>query len=88
MDLESYQEEIGISPNVLGPTPNNGVGLFFVLIAISLTASCIVDKELDLNKGLDPVVTVVPGMKVIFGDTGTLRTDVILFFILSNDGIK
>jgi hypothetical protein len=29
LDLESYQEEIGISPNVLGPTPNNGVGLFF-----------------------------------------------------------
>jgi hypothetical protein len=50
LDLESYQEEIGISPNVLGPTPNNGVGLFFVLTAISLTASCIVDKELDLMR--------------------------------------
>lgn len=52
--------------------------LFFVLTAISLTTSCIVDKELDLNKGLDPAVTVIPGMKVIFGDTGTVHTDVIL----------
>ena len=36
--------------------------ILVVLLLIPLLCSCIVDKELDLRKDIDPIVTVVPGM--------------------------
>lgn len=47
-----------------------------------LAASCIVDKEMDLGKDIDPVVTVLPGMTVAFGDAGLVRTGAILHYIV------
>lgn len=49
-----------------------------ILLLFPLIASCIVDKEMDLKKDIDKVVTVVPGMTVPFGDVGTIRTGAIL----------
>lgn len=52
--------------------------VFAALVFSFMATSCIVDKEMDLKKEIDPVVTVVPGMKIIFGDTETLETEEIL----------
>ena len=59
--------------------------ILVVLLLIPLLCSCIVDKELDLRKDIDPIVTVVPGMTVSFGNAGLVRTGAILNYIVQAD---